>query len=257
MSKNSVVFRLLVGLVLLASFVLSGCAALSRAETVPEEPAEGGQGIFIDSVEALILESWPVQVQVVIRGNLADGCTVRDQIRIDRDEAGNRFEITIVTNRDEEAMCTMALVPFEETVSLDVEGLPAGSYTVEVHGVSTTFELAADNLPSDLPAEGAGDGLYIDSVDVVMPEGSPVQVVITGNLADGCTSIVDYLITHEEGTDLFEVIVGTYRDPDAMCTMALVPVEEQVGLGVEGLPAGTYRVEVNGVSTTFEWAGEN
>jgi hypothetical protein len=39
----------------------------------------------------------------------------------------------------------MAIVPFEETVSLDVEGLPAGEYTVEVGELSQTFTLEQDN----------------------------------------------------------------------------------------------------------------
>jgi inhibitor of cysteine peptidase len=42
-------------------------------------------------------------------------------------------------------MCAQVLVPFEETIALDVAGLPAGAYTVVVNEVKTSFELAVDN----------------------------------------------------------------------------------------------------------------
>jgi hypothetical protein len=39
----------------------------------------------------------------------------------------------------------MAIVPFEETISLDVEGLPAGEYTVQYGDLYETFTLEQDN----------------------------------------------------------------------------------------------------------------
>jgi hypothetical protein len=256
MAKSWVAMRALVGLVLLMSVVLSGCGVLRRADAAPnvepEVPAvETGEGIIIDSVEMLILESWPVQVQAVIRGHRVDGCTVVDEIRVDRDETANRFVVTMITSRTNDAMCTMALVSFEEEVSLDVEGLPAGTYTVEAHGVSATFTLDADNVFMEEPAS---EGAYIDSVEVVVKGTDPAQAeaVIRGNLPDGCTEIVEYLVVYQEETETYTITVGTYRDPEAMCTMALVPFEETLDLSVGGLPAGTYRVEVHGVSATFE-----
>jgi inhibitor of cysteine peptidase len=45
-------------------------------------------------------------------------------------------------------VCTQALVPFEETIPLDVEGLLAGEYTVNVNGVMATFTLDVDNTPA-------------------------------------------------------------------------------------------------------------
>ena len=42
---------------------------------------------------------------------------------------------------------TAALVPYEETISLDVYGLLAGTYTVDVNSVRDTFTLDVDNKP--------------------------------------------------------------------------------------------------------------
>jgi hypothetical protein len=39
----------------------------------------------------------------------------------------------------------MAIVPFEEIISLDVEGLPAGEYTVKYGDLTETFTLEQDN----------------------------------------------------------------------------------------------------------------
>lgn len=97
----------------------------------------------VASVDALLLESFPVQVNVVAKGNLPDGCTEIDRTLQRR--TGNAFEVILTTKRPADAMCTMAIVPFTETIPLDVLGLPAGDYTVTVNGVGATFILAADN----------------------------------------------------------------------------------------------------------------
>ena len=111
----------------------------------PQAPPPGSDLASVESVEIQILESFPVQVNVVVRGNLADGCTEIDQIEQRRDLENKRFEITITTSRDPDKICTQALVPFEETIPLDVRDLPAGTYTVDANGVQATFELQQDN----------------------------------------------------------------------------------------------------------------
>lgn len=97
----------------------------------------------IDTIDLLILESFPVQVNAHVVGWLGDGCTTLDQITQVREE--NTFKVTITTARPAEAICTMQLVGFEETISLDVAGLPAGTYTVDINGVTETFTLDVDN----------------------------------------------------------------------------------------------------------------
>ena len=100
---------------------------------------------MVEAIEILILESFPVQVHVIARGQLPDGCTRIDQIN--RQRNGTTFIVTITTNRPAQAFCTLALVPFEEVVVLDVFGLAAGVYTVEVNDVTDSFSLEVDNLP--------------------------------------------------------------------------------------------------------------
>jgi inhibitor of cysteine peptidase len=98
----------------------------------------------IDTVELLILESFPVQVNAHVVGWLGDGCTTMGAITQERD--GNTFTVVIPTERPADAICTQQLVGFEETIPLDVHGLPAGTYTVDVNGVTETFTLDVDNV---------------------------------------------------------------------------------------------------------------
>lgn len=129
------------------SLLLSACTVSVVQPAATPKPRSGGviSGLaLVESVEIMMLESFPVQVRVVAKGNLPDGCTKIDQIIQARQE--NTFEIKITTTRPADAVCTLALVPFEENVALDVVGLKAGVYLVTVNGVSNSFELSTDNL---------------------------------------------------------------------------------------------------------------
>lgn len=110
-----------------------------------------GEDAIIEELDILILESFPVQVNVMVRGFMPDGCTVVDRGESERTD--DTFRVRIFTRRPAEAVCTDALVAFEHTVPLDVLGLPAGEYTVQAGPVSETFTLAVDNM---LPTEGTG-----------------------------------------------------------------------------------------------------
>lgn len=112
----------------------------------PLPPKDGDAGqetpVFVDEVILSIMESFPIQVSATVRGNLANGCVVLDEIKTPRDN--DTFTLEFETHSEGEA-CTQALVPFKETVDLDVAGLPAGTYTVVAGDVSETFTLDVDN----------------------------------------------------------------------------------------------------------------
>lgn len=136
-------------------------------QTAPTETPElvVGNEAYVETVQVLIMESMPVQVAVEITGNLPDGCTSITSITPERD--GKEFTVAITTQRDIAALCTEALVPFSERVSLDVIGLAAGTYTVSVAGrdktLVETFRLDIDNEPvGDEPPE-TGNGAVPES----------------------------------------------------------------------------------------------
>ncbi|MEA1864193.1 MAG: hypothetical protein U9N46_03180 [Euryarchaeota archaeon] len=92
----------------------------------------------------MLLESFPVQVNVVARGEYPDSCTEVDEITTRRE--GDTFFVTITAFRPADAMCAQVITPFEEVIALDVVGLKAGVYTVEVNGIRDTFELQMGNI---------------------------------------------------------------------------------------------------------------
>jgi inhibitor of cysteine peptidase len=97
----------------------------------------------VETVEVKHLPGSPPSYVAIASGFLRDGCTEID--RITQRKKDTAIRITILTARPKEAMCTMALVPFEERIELDVKGLPAGSYSANVNGVVTSFTLAEDH----------------------------------------------------------------------------------------------------------------
>jgi uncharacterized protein YgiM (DUF1202 family) len=123
----------------------ASCAPITVTPSpiVTEVPSAASVAV-VRSIEVLFLESFPVQVNAVIRGDLPDaGCTTIASVEQVRE--GNTFRLTLVTTTDPLALCAQALTPFEEVVSLDVNGLPAGTYTVEAGSVQETFTFDVDN----------------------------------------------------------------------------------------------------------------
>ncbi len=151
MLKHKVAFSLLLGLGLMTVLALSACRPSDLVDGAPLPPAptddvpSGGQA-FVESLDLMILESFPVQVRAHITGHLSDGCTEIEAFNVVQDEDAKTYTITVETSRDPDAICTQALVPFEETVDLDVRGLPAGTYTVVAGDQTATFELSVDNI---------------------------------------------------------------------------------------------------------------
>jgi len=101
----------------------------------------------VNDIEILLLESFPVQVHAVARGEHPDSCTKVDKVTTSRE--GDTFFVTITTSRPADAMCAQVMTPFEEVVAPDVVGLKAGVYTVDINGVRDTFELQTDNIIED------------------------------------------------------------------------------------------------------------
>lgn len=143
-------------------------------EPVATEPApkEGApRGAEVKELQVSVLDTFPVQVQAAIRGNLPDGCTTIRGVKAERE--GSTFVILLDAFRDPVALCTQALVPFEETVKLDVEQLAADTYHVIAGELQATFTLVADNVAQPAP-DLSGAALGLDR-DMGRP-GDPVQL---------------------------------------------------------------------------------
>lgn len=161
--RNNIFTHIVILTTIIALVMFSGCTQNNEENNkdmqtpTPDSTPTGtmvsddGEFIYrnatVENIQILILESFPVQINVVAKGYLPDGCTKIDQIIKNRE--GNTFFVTITTKRPADAMCTMAIVPFEEVISLDVYGLEAGDYEVNVNGIIDSFTLDMDNSIPD------------------------------------------------------------------------------------------------------------
>ncbi len=232
--------------VLLAGLVLSACQPTEPVDTPPvDDEFEYGQEATVESLEVVLLESFPLQARATVTGYTPDGCTDLDEITVDRD--GDTFNLTLITRRlTGDVMCTQALVPFEESVELDIEGLEEGTYTVIAQDQEATFRLDGDNVmprPIEEAELAFGSDAVVEELFVDVKDSIPAEVTVSliGYLPDGCTEIHEITYTRDEQTFIINIV--TIRPAgDVACIMVIVPFEESISLDVEGLPAGDYNV---------------
>jgi len=143
MKKN--VFLLVLIIVFLGLFFLY--QQKGKSDTIVVSPDDSRfelEEALVDRVDILILESFPVQVEVVAVGNLRNGCSSLGDFEIVKE--GSTFDIDLMVRVEKDVMCTQALIPFEKKIRLDVLGLLAGEYLVDVNGAMGSFTLEVDNL---------------------------------------------------------------------------------------------------------------
>lgn len=103
----------------------------------------------VEEIDVMKLESFPVQVNVLARGYTPDSCTTLGDVK--QTYANNKFTVKIESKKPLDAEnCAQMIMPFEKTISLSgVAGLPKGSYTIDVNGVTGGFMLEMDNFISE------------------------------------------------------------------------------------------------------------
>ena len=175
---NKSTIRLIILVIITSSIMLSGCTQAPDSATDSdtqdnESGLKDGDYIYgtavVEYTEILVLESFPVQIHVIAKGYLPDGCTEIDMVEEERD--GNTFTVTITTKRPKDMMCTQAIVPYEKVVPLDVYGLKAGMYDVNVNSVTDSFELSTDNIIEDV------EGTFEANIFTEENNGSTVELV--------------------------------------------------------------------------------
>lgn len=138
----------IVGATLLLVGLLSACTVTPTPAQSPVSPPPTTGNVLrglaaVEHVDLMQLESFPVQVNARIQGVLGDSCTQLGPITQTRE--GGTITVVVPTVRPADAICTAIAGEFDQTVALEVNGLPAGEYTVDVNGVRVTFTLTRDN----------------------------------------------------------------------------------------------------------------
>ena len=132
----------------LVMLLLASCAPFitTPSPVVTQEPGIPVTGVaLVQSVEIQILESQPLRVNAIVRGQLPDaGCTTIFSVNQVRN--GDTITVTLTTTTDPVALCAQALTPFEQVVALEVSNLTPGQYKVNVNGVEQSFDLPARDV---------------------------------------------------------------------------------------------------------------
>ena len=143
--------RLLLSFVVMFALVISGCGIRydpdpndpviqtpGGEEPIPVEPeppsGEMIRGeVFISDTQLLIMESFPVQIMLNIKGELPTPCNIfRGEVSPPNEE--NEIHVDAYSEVEEGAICITVMEPFEENVSIPMQGAPDGTYTIWVNG---------------------------------------------------------------------------------------------------------------------------
>lgn len=110
------------------------------ADISQTRPVELGGKADVQSVEAVVIQGQPIQVDAIARGTLPDaGCTTIAGASQSRN--GNTFIVVLTTKVNPNTMCAQVITPFEYVIPLDVSSLVPGHYIVDVNGVEGSFDL--------------------------------------------------------------------------------------------------------------------
>lgn len=95
-----------------------------------DEPLARG-GVYLDSIDLLVMESYPPQFTLVLTGSLPTPC---DQLRVNVNppDSQNRILVEVYSVAKPGAICIQMLQPFSENIPLG--SFPAGHYEVWVNG---------------------------------------------------------------------------------------------------------------------------
>jgi hypothetical protein len=91
----------------------------------------------IEEMSAMMLMSDPPQIEVYIKGGLADSCTTFHELKTER--SVNIFKITVTVQRPRDAVCAEVYSYFEKCENLGSDFISGETYTIHVNDKTTTF----------------------------------------------------------------------------------------------------------------------
>jgi hypothetical protein len=123
-------------------FILAFSLLLITCNMSNSGPAGGGLA-KVDRVEVVTSRGNPPGYSAVATGLLPDRCTQLG--RASQRVVATTIRITLPTQPAAGACSQIGSAPFEETIPLRLNGLAAGSYAVEVNGVTASLFLTEDH----------------------------------------------------------------------------------------------------------------
>ncbi len=98
----------------------------------PEDVSLTRDTVYIDSMDLLIMESYPPQISLHLVGSLPTPCHLL-RVEAGLPDEDNIIRIGVYSVVDPNLMCAMVLQPFEQGVGLG--SFPAGDYEVYVNDI--------------------------------------------------------------------------------------------------------------------------
>lgn len=266
--------KLLTLLLLALALVLNACSPLTIASSSGESPAPvvEVEPVQSDATPAPVLEGTgyqrirvvdmtvevgvgsPVPVVVDLGADLPDVCAQVEYVEQKQD--GSTFNINVYTIPSTDEDCLRDTVPFRMRIPLNVVGLPAGDYSVEVNNMQAdSFTLDSGSATASLPTADtaiAKDDIQVDDVSIRVGRGSPLPVhaVVSANLPRACAQLGEVRMHRDGNTFFVRLIANVPAQTD--CVEDSLPFTVELPLNLIGLPDGTYEVNVNGTVGTFE-----
>jgi len=201
--------------------ILTACVPIAQAPNIADgtpvnltstPAAPVSREAQVQSVDAQISHTAPVQVNAVVRGNLTESCAVLGETQVEY--AANTFQIKLYSLSPADRGCAQTTMPFETTIPLNSKDLPAGTYTVVANGVSAVFTLPVENpTPSPEPSAtltlAPASQACVDSAAFVGDVTIPDNTVVASNTAftktwrlkntGSCTWNNSYLVSYISG----------------------------------------------------------
>jgi hypothetical protein len=136
-----IMLALFLGIAVSMNFNPSSGGSGGGGDVNPGEP-QGAQPAkvltVVEAVDALLLESLPVQITLHVTGYQPDGCEFPVLVEQRRD--GNTVTVKIYRELPPDILCTMQLLPYDENIRLD-GGFEPGEYTIDVNGFVVTVTI--------------------------------------------------------------------------------------------------------------------
>jgi hypothetical protein len=91
----------------------------------------------VETVQVEVIGTDPLQAQATVTGYLPDGCTELGEMT--QEWQGDTLVVTLTTQRPAGMACITMITPYEQVIPLDVSGISAGNYMVQVNDVAVTL----------------------------------------------------------------------------------------------------------------------
>jgi hypothetical protein len=216
--------------------ILAACSALAPGTS---EPVAGA--VEITHSEVRLLESYPVQVHLLVEGNLPSPCYELRWEVAEPDEE-NRILVRVWGEMDSQAICAQVIERFEETIPLGT--YTSGAYTVWVNEEQVNqFDLGGEAMAPDQGSDR--QPVYVDAAKAVITKGVPAQVALSvqGNLPTPC-HVLDWEVSLPDADGKIEVQLFSTVDPEQICAQVLEPFDVSIPIG--DFTEGSFTIWLNG-----------